>query len=290
MNKKTTHTNQELKTDSSSFFNKVEIPYEKSKEEVWQQLEQQLTEEPVVSKTVWIPPKLISSIAAGLLILFSVLSVMRYYTKTIQTPLGQHLAITLPDGSTVNLNAQSKLTYHPYWWAFSRTVGFEGEGFFNVEKGRKFEVISNFGRTEVIGTSFNIYNRDKDYRVSCLSGSVKVTSNTKKEVILSPDYHAEVDTKGDILVLKEADTDQTIFWVNNMFTFTAVPLSKVIEEIERQYNVSIQLNTTRDYFYTGFFSRDKSVEEVLNLLSKTFNFTFVKRSDSKYEIIQIVTE
>lgn len=290
MNEENKHINEDFKTDSFRFFSKLEVPYERSKEEVWEQLAEQLEEKPESPKIIWFNPRVITAIAASLLVLLSLLSVMRFYTKTIYSPSGQHLSALLPDGSTVDLNADTKLTYHPYWWQFSRTVGFEGEGFFNVERGEKFEVVSNTGRTVVLGTSFNIYNRDKAYKVTCITGKVKVISTTKQEVILSPDYHAEVDENGNIRVYKEYETEQATSWVNNMFIFTSVSLSDVIKEIERQYNIKITFDTSKNYFYTGFFSRDKQVEEVLDLLSTTFGFTFVKRSNSEYEIIQTVSE
>jgi ferric-dicitrate binding protein FerR (iron transport regulator) len=290
MNKKNIHTDKDFNADTSDLFSKVNVPYEKSKEEVWQQLAPHIEEHPSGSKTIWMTSKIIVSIAASLLILFSILSVMRFYTKTVPAPNGQHLTVTLPDGSTVDLNAHTTLTYHPFWWQFSRTVGFEGEGLFHAEKGKKFEVISKTGRTVVLGTIFNIYSRDKAYQVSCLSGSVKVISNTKQEAILSPDYHAEIDANGNISVIKEGKTEQAVSWINNIFTFTSAPLQDVISEIERQYNVRIRLNTSENYIYTGFFSRNKQLEDVLDLLSKTFNFTIIKRSNSEYEIIQTASE
>lgn len=290
MKKKNLHTDKQMNSETSGFFSKIDIPFEKSKEDVWSLLSENTEEVPSKTKIVWLAPKVISSVAAALLVLFSILSVMRFYTKTLYAPNGQHLTVALPDGSTVDLNANTKLTYYPFWWQFSRTVSFEGEGLFQVEKGQKFEVISNSGRTVVLGTTFNIYNRDKTYKVTCLSGSVKVISNTKQEVVLSPDYHAEVDANGNIVVFKENKTEQTVSWVHNMFTFTSIPLATVVEEIERQYNVHIQLNISENYIYTGYFSRDKELEEVLDMLAKTFNFTFLKRSEGEYEIIQKAEE
>mgnify|MGYP001546117592 CR=1 FL=1 len=286
MESRSLNINRNLDQEMLDFFSKVEIPYENSKEDVWNQLSTKLNENPKAPKEFWLGPKLITAIAAGLLILFSVVSITRFYTKTITVPSGKHVTALLPDGSSVELNAESKLVYHPYWWRFERKVGFEGEGFFKVERGKKFEVNSEQGKTIVLGTSFNIYNREQNYKVTCVTGKVKVISTTNKEVILSPDYKAEVDANGDIKVYKEKESKQSISWVNNMFNFTSVPLGSVLEEIERQYDITIYNSIEKDYFYTGFFSRDKNAEEVLNLLAKTFGFTFVKRSDKVYEIIQ----
>jgi len=290
MSEKKKHTEQDFTKEISNFFDKVDAPYEKSKEEVWELMAEQLEKQPAPPKTVWLNTRAIAAIAATLLVLLGLFSVMRFYTQTITVPKGHHLVAQLPDGSTVDLNADTKLSYHPYWWRFARTVNFEGEGFFKVKKGKKFQVISNAGKTVVLGTSFNIYNRGKAYKVTCITGKVKVISNTSEEVILSPDYHAEVNEEGNIRVYRQYASQQITSWINNMFTFTSAPLADVLSEIERQYNVRILFQAKEDYFYTGFFSRDKQVEEVLDLLAKTFGFTFVKRSDNEYEIIQTTQE
>ena len=273
------------------FFTKVEIPYSKSKDEIWNQLNTDIdktTLETKISenKVTTFKPRLIYGIAATLLILMGTFSLLRYYSTTIVCPTGQHLSMNLPDGSTVTMNSNSTITYYPLWWQFSRKVSLSGEAFFNVEKGLSFSVVSSLGSTTVLGTSFNIYSRGDEYKVTCVTGKVKVESITKKQVILSRDYHAEINKNGDIKVSKNLNTDYATDWMDDMFNFTSVPLSRVIDEIEHQYNVKITTNTELDYFYTGFFSKQKPVDEVLNLLCKPFGLTFVKRSESNYHIIQ----
>ncbi len=286
MSEKIKHTEPDFNEEVSAFFDKVDVPHEKTKDEVWDQLAERMEKQQVQPKKIFLNTGMITALAAAVLLLLTLFSVMRFYTETIRVPRGQHMVATLPDGSTVNLNADSKISFHPYWWRFARIVKFSGEGFFKVQKGKKFEVLSNVGTTVVVGTSFNIYNRGNAYKVTCVTGRVKVISKTREEVILSPDYHAEVDENGNIVVYKKYNIDQATSWVNNMFVFTSAPLKDVLKEIELQYNLHIIFHPDRDYFYTGFFSRDKQPEEVLNLLAKTFGFTFVKRSDNEYEIIQ----
>jgi transmembrane sensor len=212
---------------------------------------------------------------------------MRFYTNTVECPAGQHLAYVLPDGSSVQLNAESTLKYHPLWWSFSRSLKFEGEAFFEVTKGSKFEVFSDMGTTAVLGTSFNIFSREDEYKVTCFTGKVKVSSPvTSEQVIITPDYKAEISKNGSITVSKEQKPSSDISWINNMFNFNAQPLSIVFKEIERQYNIQIQSNIALDYYYTGYFSKDKPVEEVLALVCKPFGLTFVRLSDNSYKIIQ----
>ena len=288
MNDNTKHINDLNNTEkqSADFFSKVEIPYQKSKEDVWMLMEDKLGEKPAGKVFHFNNYKIITAIAASVLILLGSFAVMRFYTKTIVSNNGVHLTANLPDGSTVELNAQSTLKYHPYWWQFSRKIDFSGEAFFQIAKGSKLEVSSDNGKTIVLGTSFNIYTRNNHYKVTCLTGKVKVVSITKKEAILTPDYHAEININGDIIVKKLDKPELLTGWVDNMFNFTSAPIIEVIGEIERQYNVTITANTELNLVYTGYFPKDQPVEQTLNLLCKPFGLTFVKKSENKYLIVR----
>ncbi len=269
------------------FFRHLQPPFEKSREEVWDQLSSRIEEKKPAGKLIQLSVyKLVAGIAASILILLGVFSLMRFYTSTVECPQGQHLAYALPDGSTIQMNASSTLKYHPLWWRFSRTLDFEGEAYFEVMKGKKFEVRSESGTTTVLGTSFNIFSRENVYKVTCFTGKVKVTSPTDKEVVLNPDYKAEIDQQGNIMVAKEQKPSADIAWINNMFNFNGRPLMQVLEEIGRQYNVTIEFPSGINYYYTGYFSKDKNVEEVLTLVCKPFGLTFVRLSDKSFKIIQ----
>ena len=274
--------NQDL--DSSRFFPKVEIPYEKSTEDIWNLMEDKLAEKPEPRIVRFYPKRIGFGIAAAILLLLGIASILRFYTRTIECPRGQHVQHVMPDGSTVEMNAESFLAYHPYWWHVSRKIDFEGEAFFEVTEGKSFEVLSENGKTIVLGTSFNIFSRGKSYKVSCLSGNIKVISNTHKDVILSPNYKAEIVQNGEIKVQKLKEPALEITWTRNMFLFTASPLPDVFKEIERQYNIRIITATSANHIYTGNFSKDNSIETVLDLVCKPFGLSFVKTSDNEYQI------
>lgn len=297
------------------FFAKATIPYSKPKEEVWLEISPRAVETHGRASLMINVLKNIYShgqrhvenlgnvqthgrasqhaigraslpIAASVIILLGIVGFLGFYTKTINTGNGEHLTATLPDHSTVTLNAQSTLKYHPYWWFVSRKVDFSGEGFFEVTKGKKFEVTSSNGKTAVLGTSFNIYSRNSDYKVTCFTGKVKVVSPSSKEVVLTPEYHAEIGQNGDIAVTKLENPDSATGWIDNMFNFTSTPLRVVFNEIGRQYGVSVESDFKDEFVYTGYFSKDKSVDTVLNLICKPFGLTFVKKSDKQYLIVQ----
>lgn len=221
-----------------------------------------------------------------LIILLGTLLMLRHYSVSAYSPEGKQLTVNLPDGTKVNLQSRSTLTYYPLWWKISRKVVLSGEAFFNVVEGSEFTVLSHLGRTVVLGTSFNIITSDNKYIVTCFSGRVKVTSFTEMSVILNPDYTAEV-INGEIKVSKYEATKDALSSDSNMFDFKSMPFTEVLKEIENHFNVTITSSIELRYNYTGFFSKQKSVEEVLYILCKPYGLTFVVLSDSKYHIVTI---
>lgn len=287
--KKPLHTKMPHESKSEKeLFERVQLPYSRSKADVWDAISKQI-DDPVASKrkrTLLTRRVRINMVAAVGLLLFSMAIFARFYTKSIQCPNGRHLSHQLPDGSVIELNAGSALSYHPYWWSYARLVHFEGEAFFKVIKGKKFEVQSGLGATTVLGTSFNIYSRGDAYKVSCITGKVRVVSETGKEVTLEMFEKAEVDALGNIEVRTHINRLHETAWAHQMFNFTATPFDEVIAEIERQYNVSISSDTALDYIYTGYFEKETSVEGTLKVVCKPFGLTFVRHSNSRYEILK----
>jgi len=277
-------SNNDHSMDQGKIFEMVEPPYGKSKEEVWGILDRKISEKTGAKVVTWRRYRILSVAAAVLFFLAGTLLVMRYYARTVITDAGEMTACNLPDGSRVQMNAVSSIKYYPLWWKIDRIVRLDGEGFFEVEKGSRFSVISDRGTTSVLGTSFNVYSRDDGYKVTCFTGSVKVVSGAKQEAVLTPDYNAVIDGSGNIIMSREAQPEKINSWISGMFSFASEPLSRVLDEIERQYNVSIVFNDGSDYIYSGYFSREKPVEEVLQLVCKPFGLKFARKADRSFEI------
>jgi len=280
------HMNLDPESSRDPFFSRVKPPFEKTKEEVWDDLAGMLEDKKEAKVLPIRRNRWLIAAAAAAVILLAASVVMRYYTVSVAAPDGNLLSYSLPDGSKVEFNAGSELTYYPYWWGISREMKFQGEAYFEVEKGKSFRVHSENGTTEVLGTSFTIYARQDEYRVACFTGAVKVTSPSRQEVVLNPDYRAVVNSAGDIKVSREESHSNSKIWMKGMFSFSARPLRLVLDEIERQYNVRIIYKPLKEYSYSGYFSKDKSVEEVLGLVCKPFGLTFARTSDDSFEIYQ----
>ena len=284
MNDKNIHSNN-LEEKSTEFFSKGKISWEKSEAQVWEELSQLTQKTEVKGKLVSLYT-FFKYAAAVILLLMIVSTIPFFYTKSVESLPGEHITAKLPDGSTIELNAGSHIKYYPLKWSFERKVIFEGEAFFLVQKGKKFDVQSKNGTTEVLGTSFNIYSRDKKYRVTCLTGKVKVESVTNQAVVLLPGSQAKIE-KGKLIVEKNINTDDVVGWKNNRFFFAGTPLHEVIDEIERQYGVTIKVqNELNNRNFAGNFPKKYSVEEVLDFVCKTMQVKFVKQSENVFLVVE----
>ena len=272
------------------FFSSAETKYEKSKADIWNDIISKIDNPHETSselrKTTPLQLRVFYGIAACIILLLGTTLMLRFYSTSNYCPDGKQLTVNLPDGSTVSMQSNSTITYYPLWWKFSRRIVLTGEAFFDVKTGNEFRVSSPRGSTIVLGTSFNIFASNYEYKVTCFTGKVKVVSAHERSVILSPDYSAEITPSGEIKVSKYIPESGLLIDENNMFDYSSVPLSKVIVDIEDHYNITITSSTGLNYKYTGFFSKHKSVEDVLVLLCKPYGLTFVVLSDNKYHIIK----
>ena len=183
----------------------------------------------------------------------------------------------------MELNAYTQLNYHPYWWFISRKVELEGEAFFLVEKGKKFRVVSSSATTEVLGTTFNIYARGEDYMVTCHTGRVKVTgAATKESVILSPEEKSVLNRSGGFTVSRIDNQTPEPGWTDNLIMFGSTPLRLVFDEIERQFGIVIETPESMQQVYSGNFSLDQPVENILSLLCLPFDLEYERQAGNRY--------
>ena len=290
-------------------FSNLEFSYSKSKDEVWSQLERLMEEheeEPTTVERTMVPETTEADkvsrfnwrwmAAASVAILLSTGLFARFYTQTVAVEPGEFISHTLPDGSEVHLNAETSISYQPYWWRFGRGLDLQGEAYFVVAKGEKFTVNTTMGSAEVLGTEFNVYARGDDFNVFCEEGRVKVSSNilinnSKKEVILTQGHLATIKLNqlNNPVLLKQENgisNDVILAWRKGQFLFDSQPLSTVFEELERQYGISI-LSTNEQILkrpYSGNFSRNTELNELLDLLTLAMSLKYTEVQEGVYQI------
>lgn len=247
-----------------------EAPEGKSNDQAWSELQNRLNRAPKAEAKVirfsWKP--MVSVAAAAAVIVGLILLWPNQTLKQVATSTGQHQTVKLPDNSSVELNASSTIEFVEEW-SDEREVKLSGQAFFEVIKGGKFEVATAQGVVEVLGTSFDVFDREHIFEVSCRTGKVRVAANGS-EVEIVPGLRATlVNGK---LVVSEFDL-ALADWRSGEFHYKEAPLTQVFDEIERQFNVNVQLPDLGDRYYTGRFN-SKDLNEALQLICLPMGLQF----------------
>lgn len=210
---------------------------------------------PVRQISPWSNLRPLIALAAVLASLFFAWQLFQNNNLVVQTQLAEHTEHRLPDGTTVFLNADSKISYNEKNFKEDRILSLTGEAFFDVESGSSFKVKAGQGTVEVLGTEFNVKNRDGNFLVDCFEGRVSVKHRKYiKEIFLDESQSWSLDggESSEKFVNNPADR---LAWNKGRFVFRSAEMSSVFRELERQYEVDVNYapSGTSDLF-TGHFS------------------------------------
>ncbi len=163
----------------------------------------------------------------------------------------EQISLELPDASEVILNAGSQLAYDKDQWDASRNVTLSGEAYFKVAKGKQFSVATTHGIVSVKGTQFNVTSRPDYFEVTCFEGEVVVALNNETHLLKAGrTLRWSNDTLENQLTALIEPT-----WLQHKSVFKSVPLQYVLEEIERQYDITIDVNDIdTTVIFTGSFT------------------------------------
>jgi ferric-dicitrate binding protein FerR (iron transport regulator) len=191
---------------------------------------------------------------------------------TVQTLASQKSTFELPDASTVTLNALSSISYNKKKWSDKRELVLDGEAFFKVAKGSKFDVKTSSGIVSVLGTQFTVKQRVNYFEVKCFEGIVSVSNNNKIHKLTKGKTYSIYNG---IAVIDSTNSSQPK-WINNISSFKSIPLYEVLNELERQYNIKIntqEVDTKR--LFTGGFVHT-NIDEALTAITVPLDLTYKK--------------
>jgi len=192
---------------------------------------------------------------------------------TASTAKGQTYEFTLPDGTQVYLNSDSKLSFQADMHKrLTRKVTLLGEGYFKVtkDKSHPFIVESNGQQVKVLGTIFNInsYADEPDRKTTLIEGSIEISSSKNKS-LLHPGQQAIVNDSG-TLAIAEADTEMATAWKNDKFIFEDNDIQSVMRVLKRWYNIEvIYSGPLPNLSFGGKISRSNNLSSVLRFLETT---------------------
>jgi ferric-dicitrate binding protein FerR (iron transport regulator) len=191
--------------------------------------------------------------------------------KRITTYHDKEFWLTLPDGTLVHLNYNSRLIYPEKFLGDSRDVILEGDAYFMVAKGRDpFTVHTIQGDVRVYGTEFVVETLDTGgaTQVILVKGSVSVTPKGGVETML-PEGHMAVLNEGKSM-MNEVDTDSYVAWNTGHFAFRDASLEKVMDVLSRWFGrkVSFKNEELRKVGVIGDFEKMETLDNILRAMSK----------------------
>lgn len=223
---------------------------------------------------------LISSVAAFFVYKRTQIDAVKYVITTV--PKGQKMKLTLSDGSTVMLNAGSRIRYPEKFNGETRSVTLlDGEAFFDIKHNdeKPFVVETPGTQTQVLGTAFNVqaYQEFKEVKVTVLRGKVAVKETGEhKPVLLLPDEQVIVNTATGYQLKKHINANESIGWVQGKFIFRNETLMNVALILQNSYNVKIEFKkeTTKEIRFTANFNSTDSLEKILFAIAKANGITY----------------
>ncbi|HUW06508.1 MAG TPA: FecR domain-containing protein [Williamwhitmania sp.] len=265
----------------STALRRFSVPATRTKEEAWQMLLAKMEERastPAIQH--YRIGKFVAMAAAAIIGLFIVTwFFLNGDERKISTGFGEMATVYLPDSSVVILNSGTTIWYSPKDWNKERLVKLDGEAFFKVKHGQKFSVVAAKTVTRVLGTTFNVYARGSEVRVSCLTGKVQVTSKISgMTTLLLPGVKTKVNALGKFNT-GATSIEKEAAWVEGKFYYQQEGVGRVFDEIERQFNVTIIYNGSRIRSYTGFFT-NKNLTDALDLVCIPMQLRY-ERIDNK---------
>jgi transmembrane sensor len=229
---------------------------------------------------------------AGLLLLvggYFFLTQLEEKAIVYRTAFGENATFILPDSSIVILNGNTKLTHAASWdHNTTREVWIEGEAFFDVtHKGKagnaRFVVHTPGLEVEVLGTQFNVFNRDDKTNVVLNSGKVKVNITSEKDtstLMMRPGETVEYFRQKETVVKKPVNADVLTSWRNKVLVFEDTPLHRVGEIIEYTYglNVVFKDSIQANQKLAGTIPSD-NLDVLLTALAKSSNLNITRNKN-----------
>ena len=231
-----------------------------------------------------------------------------WYTQsagTYSTEVGEQRTLTLPDNSTVILNAQSKvrIAYSDHERSLELL---RGQALFRVQKdsARPFFVVSDRTRVRAVGTQFDVYRKESGTVVTVVEGRVSITRSAPSpgsgfttplgqkrregEVAEDPVFLAAgeqlIVSDRSIAAPKRSDVSAAIAWTEGKLVFDSTPLGEVVEEFNRYNRTQLVIEDAalKNFHISGVFASTNSAS-LIAILKQRFDVR-VRESEDEIRI------
>lgn len=207
-------------------------------------------------------------------------STQKFITES--TASGQQKVLTLSDGSTITLNANSSLKYPSHYRGNDLEVWLKGEAYFDIARktgseARSFVVNIPGGAVEVVGTRFNVNAYEQAAEVVLEEGRVDIqrkdtSGHLKDAYTMRPGELARISKLKDQISASMVETDLYTAWTREKLIFDRTPLAEVAQRISHIYGVRFQMNgrELEEMLVSGSLPNN-NLEVFLNTLESMLN-------------------
>ncbi|MBV8251888.1 MAG: FecR domain-containing protein [Chitinophaga sp.] len=204
-----------------------------------------------LSRRVFLPA---AAVIAGLVLIGAYFFMKRTHNEQMMasTHFGEIRQVMLPDGSQVELNANSKITYSKNWEKGSnREVWLEGEALFNVihinkdtnqiKAEEKFLVHTKDLTITVLGTMFDVRQRRQKTEVVLESGKIKLSfSNGKaQDIIMLPGQIVSYNHEENKLITATTSPEKYSAWKNQKLILQDPTVNDILLYLEDNFGKRI---------------------------------------------------
>lgn len=187
--------------------------------------------------------------------------------------------LMLSDGTRVYLKANTRFKFPAEFNANKREIYLDGEAFFDVTRDEKrpFIITTSKQRIEVLGTSLNVrdYQSEQIVNTTLVSGKVKLLVEGDT-YLMQPNQQFSFDKLTNKHSLSGITGSLSTAFATRRYHFKDKTLSSLFEDVEKLYGVKIRLQkrSIGSSKYTGTFSLDQSITEILDIINYKTQFAY----------------
>lgn len=202
-------------------------------------------------------------------------------------PKGRRTHITFSDGTSMYVNAGTRVIYPSVFDKDKREIRVEGEVYLEVipDSSRPFIVRTGNFDVKVLGTAFNIsaYKTDEAAFVVLVNGKVEIETAGNEKVILKPNQLFNMDAAG--IRTEEVDVSKYICWKENAFLLENDKIGDVLIRLSRYYGITVTCEEEiYDVAISGKLDLRNDIEDVINLLMQPTYLQYRRNPDGTYHV------
>lgn len=205
----------------------------------------------------------------------------------LNVPAHQQRQLTLADGSTIWINAGSKVEYPKQFDGKTREVYLSGEAYFDIkhDPSKPFIIHTGEVRTTVLGTAFNIKedtNSDQII-VTVTQGKVSVAKGSEVLGIVTPNQEISFNTRNNTYVLANVNAQKAIEWQRKDLYFDDISFADAAIKLEQRFKVKISFENKKISAcrFTGTALNGENLDQILKVICSFNNASYQIQADGR---------